>query len=146
MKAGRADTAFDGEGAGLYGGRWNHPGSAAVYVSDSLALAALEYFVHLGSAARGMRFVCIPVELPDAMIDSVGEGQLPPNWREEPAPEETRDIGTRWLKDVSAVALRVPSVIVPVEFNLLLNPAHEEFSRIKIGKPRPFDFDPRMWK
>ena len=74
------------------------------------------------------------------------QGALPPGWRDDPAPASLRDLGTRWLASkVSAVA-RVPSAIVPAEYNYLLNPKHPDFRLITTAEPIPFVFDRRTWK
>ena len=146
VKKRRAAEAFNGEGAKAYGGRWNHPGTAAVYLADSLALAALEIFVHTGAAHRGMHFVAIAVDLPDGVRIDELEASLPTDWRDEPPPGSTKGLGTTWLKSLSAPLLRVPSAIVPVEHNLVLNPLHPDAQRLAIQAPVPFSFDSRMWK
>lgn len=73
-------------------------------------------------------------------------GGLPPNWRDYPAPDETAAIGTDWAQRGEALALVVPSVIIPDEKNVLVNPAHPRFRELEIGAGEPFSFDPRMWK
>jgi len=138
-------TAFDGEGARLYGGRWNDKGVAVVYVAGTLALAALETFVHLTTHAMSIKFVAFELDIPPTVaVEAVGP--LPPNWRAEPAPASTRAIGTNWAHAAASAVLRVPSVVVPQESNYVLNPAHRDFKRIKISGSVPFGFDPRMWK
>jgi RES domain-containing protein len=145
VKTRYADTAFSGLGARLAGGRWNHPGIAVVYVSNTLALAVLELFVHLDRRSRAaLRLVAIPVGIPDELVS--GRPDLPRGWRAEPPPTSTKDLGTAWLRSGGSCALRVPSAIVPVEDNLMLDPAHPDFSKIDIGSPEPFSLDPRLWK
>jgi RES domain-containing protein len=142
-----AGTAFDGEGARRHGGRWNHPGTAVVYVSGSMSLAALETFVHLGRAASGLKYVTFAVDIPDAVeVTKIGVRALPANWRSEPPGDETKQIGTEWADKGETAVLDVPSVIIPGESNLLLNPAHTDFRRLVAALPRAFSFDPRMWK
>lgn len=141
------NSAFDGEGARRYGGRWNRPGTRMVYCSSTLALAVLEVFVHLDPELAPPNLVAIPAVIP-AGIDSelLEEASLPTDWRSYPAPERLRDLGTNWVRSGRTAVLSVPSCIVPHELNVLLNPAHPDFSRIHPGKPEPFSFDPRMWK
>jgi RES domain-containing protein len=139
--------AFSGEGARLAGGRWNLAGTPVVYLSESLSLAALELFVHLPVAARRIELVAFEVRVPDDVrIDDLDEARLPKMWREEPVPEETQKLGSEWAKGVNALLLRVPSVVVPIESNFVLNPAHPDYKALKISPPKPFSFDPRMWK
>ncbi len=145
VKARHARSAFDGEGARVAGGRWNRPGEAMVYTSASLALAAIETFVHLGEEGLHIRFVCFK-----ALITPEVETQRcmrpPRNWRAEPPEEPSMRYGSAWLRAGRTAVLEVPSAIVPSEKNYLLNPHHSDFRRIRIGKSLPFAFDPRMWK
>lgn len=146
-KARHADDAFSGEGARLYGGRWNEAGTALVYLGGSAAMCALETFVHLASADRKLSFVLFRVEIPDEVaIETLQRHQLPPNWREEPAPASTMAIGTQWSRQKRTALLRVPSVVVPMEPNYLLDPAHPGSANILVPPPESFSFDPRLWK
>jgi RES domain-containing protein len=147
VKAKHASTAFDGEGARRYGGRWNLRGTAVVYLGGSLSLAALEIFVHLTAEDARLAFSAIQVDIPDGVsIGTLEPQQLPENWREEPPPDACKALGTTWAKAGKTTLLRVPSVIVPSEYNFLLNPAHRGARRLKIHSPQPFGFDDRMWK
>jgi RES domain-containing protein len=147
VKKAHAREAFSGEGARRYGGRWNHRGTTVVYLSESLSLAGLELFVHIGPAHKGMTFTAFKVEIPARVkVHVLSEAELPESWREEPPPDTCKDIGTEWLKRGRSAVLRVPSVIVPVEYNYVLNVGHPDFKKLKISKPADFAFDPRMWK
>jgi RES domain-containing protein len=147
VKKKHASTAFDGEGARLFGGRWNHQGVSVVYVSDSLSLAVLEQFIHLGTAGLHLSYIYFEVIIPDDVaVSSIEQKDLPKNWRTEPPPNSTKQIGTEWSQSHESAVLRVPSVIVPHGSNLLLNPNHANFVKLKIGKPVDYSFDPRMWK
>ena len=145
VKAKHAATAFSGEGARLVGGRWNLSGTSLVYASESLSLAALEIFVHLQPVDRRIPYVWFDVTIPaNVRIDD--PPALPDTWRSEPPGEETQSLGSQWVKQNQAAVLRVPSILIPGEHNLLLNPAHAQFKRLKISAPRAFDFDGRLWK
>ena len=144
-KARHAGTAFSGEGARIAGGRWNRPGEAVVYASASLALAAIETFVHLGDDALHIQFVHFRIEIPDSVRIQRGR-RPPPGWRAEPPEESSMRYGSRWLRQARTAVLEVPSAIVPSEMNYLLNPAHPDFRRITVGRPLPFVIDPRTWK
>jgi RES domain-containing protein len=117
-----------------------------VYLADSLALAALEMFVHIGAAHRSMQWVAVAVDIPDDLRVDALNAPLPTNWRDEPPSSETRDLGTAWLSSLRAPLLKLPSAIVPVEHNLMLNPLHPDARRLAIHEPTPFTFDSRMWK
>jgi RES domain-containing protein len=143
----RRYAALDGEGARLYGGRWNRPGVRAVYAPSTVSLAALELFVRLEREEQPRSLVVIPIDIPsEVRIASVEPAELPPGWRKAPGPEALQELGTRWASGLATAVLGVPSVIVPSERNYLLNPLHGDFSRIVAGRPEPFEFDPRMWK
>ena len=147
VKARHATSAFDGEGARRYGGRWNERGTAIVYLGGTLSLAALETFVHLTAADARIAFAAIEVRVPDDLeIAFLAPDALPENWREEPPPEQTKALGTEWARRAQTLLLRVPSAIVPNEWNYLLNPAHAAVGRIELRPPTPFGFDERMWK
>jgi RES domain-containing protein len=144
-KAEHAETAFTGEGAILYPGRWHHAGTPVVYCSESRALAALEQLVHLHRNRLPPHLVCFPVEIPDDLpITRVRVHDLPADWRAYPGPTELRDIGTHWAEARETVVLQLPSVVVPGEHNLLLNPRHPEFRRLVLGDPEPFELDERL--
>jgi RES domain-containing protein len=118
-----------------------------VYVSETLALAALEYLVHVDPANVPGDLVSIPAEIPDSVaIREVNLKNLPADWRAYPAPDALAQIGTAWTNAGSSAVLGVPSAVIPDERNYLLNPAHRDFPRIKIGVPQPFAFDSRLLK
>lgn len=144
VKARHADTAFDGEGARRYGGRWNSPGTALVYTASSRALAALELLVHLPSPALLGAFVCRRVDFKDTPVSCLDAAELPPDWRAEPVPASTQALGDAWARAGNAVVLQVPSAVVPAEANYLFNPAHPDFSKLVLGPAEPFAFDPRL--
>ena len=141
-----APEAASGEGVRLYGGRWNSRGVRVVYASTSLALAAVETFVNLEPNLQPKDLVYIEGEIPDALeIGTLDLKALPANWHET-RDESLRRFGDDWVHAGEQVALLVPSVAIPGEWNLLLNPAHRDFSRINFREPQPFEFDLRMFK
>lgn len=142
-----ADQAYSGIGAKLYGGRWNEPGLAVVYTAGSLSLAALETFVHLDPDLLPDDLVAGAADLPAKISKSrLGASDLPSDWREYPAPDSIKQIGTNWLKRAKTAVLVVPSAIIPQERNYLINPAHKDFQLLKIHPALPFQFDSRMLK
>ena len=145
VKAEHADTAFDGEGAAVAGGRWNNAGTRVVYVSQSLSLAALEVLVHTGQEGLHVQYRFFEITVRGSVPVETIE-HLPEGWGSDVAPESAKKIGSDWVAKKSSAVLRVPSVIVPGEFNFLLNPAHRDFRKLKIGKPKPFSFDTRLLK
>lgn len=136
-------SAWNGEGAKKAGGRWNSPGVAVVYVSGSLSLALVEVLVHLPAEILGA-YSAVPVEIDEALVTALPPARLPPEWKDNPPPPATQAIGDAWVAGGESAALRVPSVVVPGEFNFILNPAHPDFGRVRIGAPMAFPFDPRL--
>ena len=139
-----ARTAFSGEGARQFGGRWNHPGVSMVYAAETRSLAALEILVHLGSAELLEKYVLFEVGIDEALMTRVEVDKLPKNWRADPPPEKLRALGDEWVLSASSVVLQVPSALIPGENNFLLNPRHPYFPRLRLGKAASFDFDPRL--
>ena len=117
-----------------------------VYCSESRSLAALELFVNLAPNSMPRELVFIPADVPEQFLTAVKPADLPSNWRDYPAPDAVKDIGTQWVEQKTCAALLVPSAVMPDERNILLNPEHTDFTKIKIGKPNRFVFDARMWK
>lgn len=142
-----AKRAFRGEGAQLWGGRWNPPGLPIVYCSENLSLACLEMLVHADPEDLPSDLVRIPAAVPDSIkIARLEVEALPPNWREYPAPRSLAAIGENWFKAREYAVLSAPSAIIPVERNYLLNPLHSDFSSINIRPSTPFIFDHRLWR
>jgi RES domain-containing protein len=144
VKAQHAATAFDGEGARLYGGRWNSRGLAVVYTAASPALAALELLVHLGNSGALAAYVSIKCSFDERVVLRLDRHRLPKTWRSSPAVPELALVGDAWLKDATSAVLEVPNVIIPAESNYLLNPHHADFDAIEIGTAQRFEFDLRL--
>jgi len=110
-----------------------------VYTSEALSLAALELLVHLASDDLPGDLVAIPADIPDAVAShEIETTQLPADWRAFPAPEALVAMGTRWAEERRTAVLAVPSAVIPVEGNVILNPFHPDFRKIRVGKPAPF--------
>ena len=136
-------TAWDGEGAKRGGGRWNSVGTAAVYASATLSLALVETLVHIPSGVLPA-YTAVPIDFDAALVTILGAKDLPSDWKADPVPPSAQAIGDGWVVTAKSTVLRVPSVVVPVEFNFVLNPGHPGFLRVSIGTPIPFPFDPRL--
>lgn len=143
----RAHQALDGEGARLNGGRWNTEGTAVVYTSGSLSLAALEYLVHVDPLIAPADLIAMEIDIPeDVGLGAMAEpARFPPgDWRDHPAPEWQAELGDLWIADDTFLWLAVPSAIVPEEHNILLNPRHRAMPRVRVRSTRPFTFDKRL--
>lgn len=137
-------AAFDGEGARLYGGRWNTPGNPMVYVASSRSLAALEMLVHLGSAVRSFTMRRYQVELPEACIEHLDMKRFDPVWLGPVIHPATQQLGDAWLQHRQSLILAVPSAIIPEELNYLINPRHRDAGNLNIADPEPFALDSRL--
>ncbi len=136
--------AFSGEGSFLYGGRWSSPGTRLSYASTYRSLAVLEYRAHIDPAFAGQDLVIATLVIPeDASIAPTPP--LPENWRQTPAPETLRTVGDQFISSGRAAIMLVPSVILPEENNVLINPQHPEAVRMVRGAELvDFRFDPRL--
>lgn len=138
--------AFDGEGARLYGGRWNSPGVALVYASEHQSLAALEVRVHIDTARKLRAYKCFAFHFHENLMEIFRANLLPEEWRQEPPPPSLQKLGDDWVCSGSSVILGVPSAIIPNELNYLINPRHPNFAKVKIDSSTDFAFDQRLFK
>jgi RES domain-containing protein len=136
---------LSGKGAELSGGRWNSKGVAMVYTSDSRALCTTEIAVHTPLGNIPNNYELISLEIPDNLIGEVDIKKLPAGWNSIPHSQYTREIGDRFITDNIYLILRVPSAVVPGDFNYLINPMHVEISKVKIIEISKFDFDNRLF-
>lgn len=141
-----AESAFSGEGAEKYGGRFNSVGTPIVYTSGSLALATLELLAKVNSRRRLAGSVCIPAGFEEKRAVACEESDLPEDWDARPYGPASRKVGDEWIHAGKSLVLRVPSVVVPREHNYLINPAHPDFDEIEIGEPEPLEPDPRIFE
>ncbi|MGA9118627.1 MAG: RES family NAD+ phosphorylase [Bacteroidota bacterium] len=141
-----ARSAFDGEGARLYGGRWNSEGTGVVYLAQAISLALLEILVHLEGEGLLGTYSVFKVEFDERLVQHVPPRSLPPQWKSFPPPPATQNIGDAWVQAGRSPVLRVPSVIVDRESNFLLNPRHPAFKRIAIGPEEKLRIDKRLFK
>lgn len=132
-----AHAALDGEGARRFGGRWNSPGHPVVYCAGSAALAVLEVRVHLDLPLDLLPadYRLFTLKIPAAAFEDAPPGAL----------AEARRFGDAWLRAGRTAMLRVPSLIVPEAWNVLINPRHPQASRVQIVSHRAFAFDPRLF-
>ena len=145
VKAKWLDTALSGDGAKRYGGRWNSKGRACLYLAGSESLAILEILVHLDHPPLLHHYRLLKLTLPHKAVNYLDHHDLPTMWREPEAPPETAHIGDTWLDTQKSPVLAVPSVIVPREWNYLVNPTHPDSKVIlESARPLPFELDKRL--
>lgn len=138
---------LSGKGAEITGGRWNDKGTPLVYTATNRSLAALETIVHLNSGGLPLNRYLVEIVIPDDVWNAA-EGidyiTAPVGWDAEPASRTSSDYGTRWARAATSLLLRVPSVIVPEESNVLINPRHPDIAAIKAPKVRKWTYDSRI--
>lgn len=145
VKTRRAATAFDGEGAFRFGGRWNSRGKRMVYASESLSLALLEVLVHLDASSTVPEMSAIALRIPRELLSVLPRPSTEPKEADFPGSlRESRARGDRWLSEAANPAISVPSVIVPSERNILVNPLHPKFHKLEIFPPEPLKLDERL--
>jgi RES domain-containing protein len=137
---------FDGEGSRLQGGRWNSAGIPAVYASGSISLALLEVLVHTQDLVVLSGYVMYRIEIADNFITQIDPESLPATWQEPGTVPGLRQLGDAWLTAGSSVVLRIPSAVIPVESNFILNPRHPDFSKLVIGHRQQLPIDVRLLK
>lgn len=138
------NNAFSGEGAKIFGGRWNPVGYPMVYVAQNLSLAILELIVHLDDDGDITSFVAIPVSFDKSLVRVLPKSQLPANWFDLPISEQSQMVGKKWLEQKQSLLLQVPSSVVPSESNFLINPLHPQYAQLEIGAPQSLCIDKRI--
>jgi RES domain-containing protein len=135
---------LSGTGARLYGGRWNSEGKAALYLASSGSLAVLEVLVHLPPLMIPNGYCITEISVPENSIFSIKKEELPDNWKDIAQPVALRKIGDQFLTKHDYLLLKVPSAIVPFEYNYVMNPGHPAFKDVHVLKKQAFDFDERL--
>lgn len=133
-----------GEGARLFGGRWNHIHTGCLYTSASRALALLEFSVNVNRMLAPKSLSLVAIEIPEKNILKLQITDLPENWQDVPVPGSTRDYGTGLLRKAQHIVIAIPSVVVPEEYNYLLNPLHKDHGKIRIMAISELGYDGRI--
>jgi RES domain-containing protein len=146
LSKGKYRNDLSGKGAELTGGRWNSTGMAMLYTSASQALCLCEIAVHLPLGIIPKDYYLLSLEVPDDMdILELTVADLPADWQAVPPSNNTQVIGDQFLSEGTYVCLKVPSAVVPGEYNYLFNPSHPAFSKIKIISAALMTFDSRLF-
>lgn len=135
---------LSGLGAKLYGGRWNRVGIPCVYTSQSRALALLEYSVNIDIEFINHKLCFTVIEVQDHLIEAISQESLPNNWKAIPASSTTKTFGSDKLIQTSSNIIKVPSVIIPNEFNFIINPANLDSDAVKIVAVEEYLYDCRI--
>jgi RES domain-containing protein len=138
--------ALSGEGARLAGGRWNSPGLPLIYTSESRSLCTVEVAVSLPIGLLPDGFEMLLIEIPDEIVVlDIHTDNLPVDWNKPDYSEETKRIGDQFIDDNRYAVLKVPSAVIPGDFNYLINPGHKDFDKIKVIKQEPYELDGRFF-
>lgn len=145
-RIGRSKFSKDlsGEGARLNGGRWNRRLTACLYTSESRALAVLEYTVNVNIDDIPRALSMASLQIPEMPVLELSIEDLPGNWRTSPAPASTKDFGTALLKAAEYAIIKIPSAVIPAEYNYLLNPLHRDSALFSIASVEDFVYDVRI--
>ena len=138
---------ISGTGARIYGGRWNLKGSSIIYTSESISLATVEYLVHVPLSIVPTNISLITLQILNEITPKeISVSDLPRNWREYPAPSRLAELGTNWARSNESLLLRVPSVVVEHEFNILINPSHPDMKHVTIFQVESYIADKRLFR
>ncbi len=137
---------ISGNGAKLFGGRWNSKGLPLLYTSESVSLALLEFLSNVSNNIYLGKTGFVILDVPkNIAINEIKQNDLPKNWKQYPATESLRKIGDEWIKENKYLLSKVPSSIVDIESNYLINPIHKDFNKIKVLAIKPYDIDKRLY-
>ncbi len=137
---------LSGHGAEKSGGRWNSKGIPVLYTSQSRALCMAEVAVHLPLGILPIDYQLATIEFPEnASLFELPMSNLPATWKSFPHPHATQQIGDRFIREGKYLILKVPSVVVPGDFNYLINPRHSDFTHVRLVSVEPFGFDERLF-
>ncbi len=137
---------LSGKGAEKAGARWNSKGQAIIYTSDSRSLCTTEIAVHTPLGNIPLHYWLVTIEIPDRIsIYELPVSHLPADWKALPHPNSTQILGDKFLRDAEFLVMKVPSVVVPGDYNYLINPQHKDISAVTILSTEPFEFDNRLF-
>jgi len=140
-------TPLSGHGAAIKGARWNSIGVELIYTAINRSLAMAEIAVHFSIATLPDDYMMITIDIPDDLaIPKIVEADLPLDWKDFPHPNSTQTFGDRFVLENKFCALRVPSVVTQGDYNILINPNHKDFKRIRVISIEKFPFDKRIFE
>lgn len=140
-------SPLSGKGAAINGARWNSRGVEMIYTAKNRSLAMAEVAVHFTLATLPDDYVMITINIPDSIaVKEVAESDLPADWRDFPHPASTQEFGDSFVLENKYCVLMIPSVVTHGDFNILINPGHKDFAKIKIAAIEKFPFDKRIFK
>lgn len=136
---------ISGIGAKLYGGRWNNEGLPLLYTSENLSLAVLELLANQVRRLVDDTYGYLSIEVPDKYTPTIlAESDLPNDWRQHQYSEFTIREGSAWIRSQTSLAMAVPSAVLAQENNILINPLHKDFKKVKIVSKGELNLDGRV--
>lgn len=145
LSSGKYKTDLSGKGAEISGGRWNSKGVAMLYTAQSRALAFAEVAMHIPYGIMPKDYHLISIHIPDtATILDMMLQEMPADWRSNPHSDSTQKIGDQFIAEAKFLVLRVPSAVVPGDYNYLINPRHPQSIDVKVLNTETFEFDSRF--
>lgn len=139
-----AASLWSGYGAREFGGRWNSKGVAVIYTAENRSLAAMEQLVHLVKPRILKGYVIASISFDEHQLTRLSPAGLPAGWNRPVALPALKKYGDNWIAAARHLVLAVPSVVIPGEWNYLINPAHPDFAGVKKSPPRRFGYDLRL--
>ncbi len=140
-------SILSGKGSAIKGARWNSIGVEIIYTAINRSLAMAEVAVHFSLATLPNDYMMVTINIPDKIsIKKLETKDLPNDWNSFPHPSTTQAIGDRFIADNKFCVLQIPSAVTQGDYNLLINPRHPEFKKIKIIKIESFPFDKRIFR
>ena len=137
---------WEGKGAEIIGRRWNSQGIPMIYTSESRALCTAEIAVHLHLGISPASYLLLTIDIPgEVLVLEVEADSLPVNWRRFPSHQITKNLGDQFIAENHYAVMKVPSAVIPGDFNFLINPHHSDFGKIKVVKSEPYEFDERFF-
>jgi len=137
---------LSGEGARLYSGRWNRRGDALLYFSENLSLCVLELLTRIDFKFLVTDYSFLEAEIPSSLVSTLRKPEIvTEKWRNNPPISHTQDYGSIWIRKAKSLALKVPSAVLPNESNILINPNHKYFYKVKIIRKIILDLDARVF-
>ncbi len=140
-----AGAAHEGLGGLHAAGRWHERGLPIIYASAHPSTALLELLVNTSATRlKATTYRVIEIRIPTRDVVVLPAGELPSDWRALPHPASTRQIGTEWITAERSVAMSVPSMVLPLARNVLINPSHSSIEEVTFGEPQALEIDPRL--
>jgi RES domain-containing protein len=136
-------TDVSGEGAKRFGGRWNSKGIPVLYTSAAISLSLLELLVHSASYDELKSKRLVTIETPEKLLENLPSNKLKKKWQTDIG--YCRFIGDSFLLEKKSLLMKIPSAIIPEEYNVLINPLHSDFKKISVKSAKVFEFDARLF-